>query len=479
MEVVTLVLALVVCAAALVTVLVVLRTGRHPDAGTVEDPELVAARHQGDLDRVRHEESEARARLEQEHAERRAELLERCAAAETSARELRGQVMTLREELEKVRSEHHAETEARQERERRESKVLQALAPVKETLTLMQGKVAELESQRQEQYGALSEQLQQARTAGEQLRTTTESLASALRSNTVRGAWGEAQLRRLVEVAGLTQYVDFDLQQNITSDAGAGRPDMVIRLPGHKSIAIDSKAPMGSYMQASEISATAAGEEAARRKRLLEDHVKAVRSHIDALARKKYWEGLQPSPEFVVAFIPSESLLSSALETDPALLDYSFDKHVALASPVNLWALLKTVAYAWQQQAVTDEARSLFQLGKQLYDRLGTLAGHAEKLRKSLQGAVDHYNKFASSLETRVLVTARQFPGIDETKLLPEAILIDEDPRRITASEFDEEDAMPAALEAGPTTTIPGGLDARQTSRSETDEAALHAPEPE
>ena len=180
--------------------------------------------------------------------------------------------------------------------------------------------------------------------------------------------------------------------------------------------------------------------EGARRKELITRHVRAVRSHIDALAKKTYWEGLDASPEFVIAFIPSESLLSSALEADPALLDYAFGKRVALASPVNLWAVLKTVAFTWQQQAVSDEAKKLFDLGNTLYQRIGTLAGHAEGLRKAIERTVDSYNKFANSLESRVLVTARQFPGIDETKisLLTAPAAVHEQPRRLTAPEVTE-----------------------------------------
>jgi DNA recombination protein RmuC len=164
-----------------------------------------------------------------------------------------------------------------------------------------------------------------------------------------------------------------------------------------------------------------------------------VRLHIDALAKKTYWEGFDASPEFVIAFIPSESLLSSALEADPSILDYSFSKRVALASPVNLWAVLKTVAFTWQQQAVTDEAQKLFDLGNALYQRLGALSGHADSLRKALERTVDSYNKFANSLESRVLVTARQFPGIDQTKigLLTEPALIHDSPRKLTASELE------------------------------------------
>jgi DNA recombination protein RmuC len=242
----------------------------------------------------------------------------------------------------------------------------------------------------------------------------------------------------VVEAAGLTRYVDFDLQTSISSDAGAGRPDMIIRLPGSKAIAVDAKVPLDAYLEASAIPLTAQGPEAARRKSLLEKHVKAVRAHVDALARKAYWAGLESSPEFVICFIPSESLLAAALEEDPSLLDYAFGKRVALASPVNLWAVLKTVAFTWTQQDVSREARTLFELGNQLYERLGGLAGHADDLRRAIERTVDSYNKFAGSLESRVLVTARKFPGIDATKLealsAPQAI--EKSPRHLTQSEL-------------------------------------------
>jgi DNA recombination protein RmuC len=328
----------------------------------------------------------------------------------------------------------------REERERREQAVLRALAPVQETLAAMHAKVHELERDRQTQFGTLAEQLRRSHESDEALRATTESLASALRSGSTRGVWGETQLRRVVEAAGLTRYVDFDLQTSIRSDAGAGRPDMVIRLPGDKAIAVDAKVPLDAYLEASAIPLTAQGADGARRRSLLEKHVKAVRAHVDALAKKTYWAGLPSSPEFVVCFVPSESLLAAALEEDPALLDYAFGKRVALASPVNLWAVLKTVAYTWTQQDVSQEARALFELGNQLYDRLGSLASHADDLRRAIERTVDSYNKFVGSLESRVLVTARRFPGIDATKLdaVSTPAAIEKAPRRLTAPELLE-----------------------------------------
>jgi DNA recombination protein RmuC len=395
------------------------------------DQAVLEARHQVAISEVRALEQAAQAQLAAE-----------LASVQATAIALKEQVAGLQEQHRDLSERQRAEQIALAERERAESKVLQALSPVQESLRTMQHKVTELEKDRASQYGSIAEQLKQAQVSDEQLRATTESLASALRSNSTRGVWGETQLRRVVEAAGLAQYVDFDTQASISTDAGAGRPDMVVRLPGGKSIAIDAKVPLEHYIEASQIPLSATGEEGSRRTLLIDRHVKAVRGHIDALAKKTYWEGLDASPEFVIAFIPSESLLSSALEADPSLLEYAFGKRVALASPVNLWAVLKTVAFTWQQQAVTDEAKKLFDLGNTLYQRLGTLAGHAEGMRKAIERTVDSYNKFANSLETRVLVTARQFPGIDETKiaLMTEPAAIHDTPRKLTSNEMTEGD---------------------------------------
>ena len=380
-------------------------------------PDLLAAQHAADLLRVRAESADERAALEAE-----------LASHEATIGALRRQLADAGE-----RSREQAE------RDRQEARVLQALAPVQETLRTMQGKVSELEQQRAAQYGAIEQQLLQTRSSTEQVRATAESLASALRSNSVRGAWGETQLRRLVEAAGLTNRVDFDMQVTSRDEDGARRPDLVVRLPEGKCIAVDAKVPLAAFIEANEIPAGAQGAEGARREALMKDHVKALRAHIDALASKGYWMDFD-SPEFVVAFLPSESLLSAALSADPSLLDYSFGKRVALASPVNLWAVLKTVAYTWTQQALTDDARRLFDLSRTLYDRIGGLAGKAEKLRAALERSVGAYNEFVGTLETRVLVTARQIGRLDEVAVLGQPAPIDVVPRPLTAAELVADD---------------------------------------
>lgn len=333
----------------------------------------------------------------------------------------------------------HSRTEQRAEAQRvqQQNAVLTALAPVRESLQQMQSKVASLEQERHAQFGSLTEQLRRAQESDEALRATTESLAGALRSTSTRGVWGETQLRRVVEAAGLTRHVDFDLQSTISSDRGQGRPDMVIRLAGGSSIAVDAKVPLDAYLEASALTGGDAQE--GQRRQFMQRHVKAVRAHVDALAKKAYWSGLDASPEFVICFLPSESLLASAIDEDPTLLDYAFSKHVALASPVNLWAVLKTVAFTWTQQEVSTEARTLLNLGTQLFDRLGVLAGHADDMRRALERTVESYNRFAGSLETRVLVTARQFPGIDASALDAVPQTITTSPRRFTAPELVED----------------------------------------
>jgi DNA recombination protein RmuC len=352
-------------------------------------------------------------------------LRERATAAETLASARAEQIVTLLEEQ-----------RAQQARTEADNKVLQQLAPVQETLRQMSGKVAEMERDRAVQYGALSEQLIASRTNGEQLRATTESLASALRNNATRGVWGETHLRTLVESAGLINRVDYSMQSTIESESGTRRPDMVIHLPGGKSIPVDAKVPYNAYIEASAIPATATGESEARRQQLLAQHAKQVRNHVDALASKSYWTGLAASPDFTIAFIPNEPLLAAAMEQDASLMEYAFSKRIVLANPATLWGLLKTIAFTWQQDVLTEDAKLLFDLGKELYSRLSTLSEHADKLRRSLESTVNNYNAFASSLEQRVLVTARKLDVLDESKVIGSPGIIEAQPKSLTQMEF-------------------------------------------
>ncbi|MFM1957462.1 MAG: hypothetical protein RLZ41_861 [Actinomycetota bacterium] len=321
-----------------------------------------------------------------------------------------------------------------------ENKLLEAIAPVRFHLEQMQQVVTRLEKDRTEQFGTIQEQLKNAIDSDAALRKQTQALSQALSSNNIRGVWGETQLRKLVELAGLIKHADFDEQASFSTDTGSGRADMVINLPGGKSLAIDSKVPFNSYQEASTISDLASGEELARRNRLIEEHVKAVKGHVDALSSKSYWTGLNASPDFVIAFVPSESLLSAALDADPALLEYAFKKNVALASPVSLFSVLKTINYIWRQNVDETQVRTMIKLGKELYERVGKVAEHADKLGRSITATVKDYNTFVSSLESRVLVTARKLNDLDENALGTEQIQapkeLDSAPQSLTASEL-------------------------------------------
>ncbi len=370
------------------------------------------------------------------------------ASATATEAALRDRLLTQQDELRDLTERHHAEQVLAAEQQRRDSRVLQALSPVQETLRTMQLAVTELEGQRATQHGELAEQLRSANESGERLRSTTESLASALRNNATRGVWGETQLRNVVQAAGLIERVDFDVQSKIVSDAGVGRPDMVIHLPGGKNIAVDAKVPFNAYLEASQIAVTATGEAGARREAFLQAHVRAVRAHVDALGSKAYWAGLDASPELVIAFIPSESLVASAMEADPGLMDYAFSKRVALASPVTLWSVLKTIAFSWQQDVVTAEAKMLFDVSRELYGRLATLATHVDKLGRSLESTVKHYNGFVGSLERQVLPSARKLSALDASKVLGGHTEIDELPRDLAAFELVNE--LETRLESAP-----------------------------
>ena len=327
------------------------------------------------------------------------------------------------ERVERERERAAAEAERKQvENERKlqeQSKVLSALAPVQKNLDALQQKVSQIEEGRKREMGALGEQLKGLGEQQARLDRETNALSSALRNNKVRGAWGEAQLRNIVESAGLLEHVDFDTQVVVTdADGRTQRPDMIIHMPGGKTIPIDAKAPYADYQKACEIPDTATPEELARKSELLHAHAKAVREHVKTLGDKAYWNAFADAPDFVIAFIPNESLLQAALETDPTLMDDAFARKVALTSPITLWAVLKSVAYAWQQQSLTDDAKMLFDLSRELYERFAVLGERATKLGSAITKTVGAYNSFAASLESRVLVTARKLQRVDQSKVI-------------------------------------------------------------
>ncbi|MDO4917189.1 MAG: DNA recombination protein RmuC [Rothia sp. (in: high G+C Gram-positive bacteria)] len=336
--------------------------------------------------------------------------------------------------------------ESLEERARADADVLQALAPVKMQLSTMEKSVRTMETQRAEQFGSVSEALKNSAITQEQLREVTSNLSGALRSTSARGTWGEAQLRRVVEAAGMTAHVAFSEQVtgNATSAKDqdkAVRPDMVIYLPGGKTIVVDAKSPLNAYLNAQE-----ATDEKSKASELAQ-HARAVKSHVDALATKKYWSGFEASPELVLCFIPAESALSAALQTDAQLLDYAASKNVALVSPVSLLAALKAISFSWRQDALTDNARELFVLSKQLYERLGTAGTHLSSMGKLLTRTVESYNGLVGSLETRVFVTARKIAGLDSAQFTDDLspTPIDSSVKPLTSAEFLDQPEQPAA----------------------------------
>jgi len=299
--------------------------------------------------------------------------------------------------------------------------------PIKESLTLVDARIQEMEKSRQNAYVELSQQVKFLASDQVDLKKETKKLVDALRRPTVRGRWGEMQLRRVVELAGMVNYCDFSEQTSVTTEDGRLRPDMIVRLPGGKNVVVDAKAPLEAYLNAYE-----SQDEDARRQNML-SHARQIRDHMAKLGQKSYCEHLKPTPEFVVMFLPGEIFFSSALEFDPSLIEVGVKQNVIVASPTTLIALLKAVSYGWQQEKVAESAQQVSELGRELYKRIVTLAEHFARVGKGLTGAVDAYNKTVSSLESRVLVQARRFK---ELAAAPEKDLPVLDPLEVGAREI-------------------------------------------
>ena len=300
--------------------------------------------------------------------------------------------------------------------EKRQQAIDALVAPVKESLQKVDEKIHTLERVREQAYGEIRQQFAQMGEVQAQLRQETANLVKALRQPHVRGRWGEVQLRRVVEMAGMLKHCDFNEQETVETDDGRLRPDLVVKLPGGRQIVVDAKSPINSYLDAHE----AADDETRRAK--LREHAQLVRAHLQALSRKSYWEQFQPTPEFVVMFIPGEAFYSSALESDPTLLDTAFTQGVIMASPASLIALLKTAAYGWREQSLADNVRSMRELGQEIHSRLATMVDHLMKLGRSLDQATANYNSAIASFESRVLVSARKFKELGATSQEAEII---------------------------------------------------------
>jgi DNA recombination protein RmuC len=274
-------------------------------------------------------------------------------------------------------------------------------------LDRLQDQMRDLEHQRATWQGQLHQQVQDMRFSTEALRRETQSLSTALRNPQVRGRWGELHLRRAVELAGLVDRGDF--REQVRVDDGARRPDLVVRLVGGRQVVVDAKVPLDAYLDA-----TSTDEEQARQGHL-DRHARQLRTHIEGLSSKAYWRSLDETPEFVVLFVPAESFLAAALETDPSLIEYAALRQVVLATPTTLIALLRTVAHGWSHEALADQAREIHRLGRDLHGRLANLTAHLDHVGRSLNAAVGHYNSAMGSLESRVLVAARRFTDLAVT----------------------------------------------------------------
>lgn len=315
-----------------------------------------------------------------------------------------------------------------------ENQVLQMLTPVKDSLDKMQNRIERMETERTEQFGIATEAFRNVKSDTELLRNATEQLNRALTNTNKRGHWGEIQLERFVEAAGLSPYVDFETQKKLSGVDDDKRPDMVINLPDGKHIIIDAKVPLTEYLKACDRRA-----DGNTQSDLFKAHAASVKLHIDALAKREYWSRIGSSADYVIMFLPSDAVLQEALSANPDLFDHALKSNVALVSPVSLFTTLKAVAYTWKAYEQTQEVKQVLKLGKEIHERIGVVVGHINKLGNSITQTVKNFNTFIGSFESRVLVSARRFPGFDASKL-DVVDEIAEGPSQVVAAELENPD---------------------------------------
>ena len=324
------------------------------------------------------------------------------------------------------------QTAARGELEKRQQAFADLVSPVRTSLDKVDSRIQELETARAAAYAGLREQVRGLTETEQQLRAETARLVTALRSPATRGNWGEMQLRRVVEIAGMLDHCDFQAQTVVTGEEGRLRPDLLIHLPAGKIVVVDAKTPLDGYLRAIE-----AGDEAARRASLA-DHARQVRAHLTSLGRKSYWEQFDQAPEFAVLFLPGECFFSAALEADPSLIEFGAGQNIILATPTTLIALLRAVAYGWRQEKLAENAAEISALGKELYKRLSDVAGHMVRMGKGLERAVEEYNGAVGSLESRVMVSARRFAELKAAPLGVEIAELEPVEKRVRSIEGGE-----------------------------------------
>ncbi|MGC2020817.1 MAG: DNA recombination protein RmuC [Candidatus Sulfotelmatobacter sp.] len=417
------------------------------------EKELAAGK--ADLARLQHAHTElvaAKARLESDLASERKFSEDKIILVTHASEDLRNAFKALASEALSANTSCFLQTaeetlkrfqiQARGDLENRQKAVADLVAPVRDSLNKVDAQIQQMEVARGDAYGELRAQVQSLITTQKELQSETGNLVRALRTPNVRGRWGEIQLRRVVEIAGMLSYCDFTEQESVTTETGRLRPDLVVKLPGGKNVVVDAKTPLQAFLDAFETT-----DEEARRA-CLANHARQVRDHMKTLAGKNYWEQFDPTPEFVVMFLPGETFFSAALEQDSSLIEQGVLSRVIPASPTTLIALLKAVNYGWNQEKLARNAQQISALGKELHDRLRLLAAHITQVGTGLDRAVESYNKAVGSLESRVLVSARKFAelGASVADDIPELEPI-ETTTRALSFEWDDDDALPEAAE--------------------------------